>query len=331
MDPARRTSLATLSAAFAAAVCACAAGPGAEERSGGVAGASAAISGNPDSMYDAASGELRVPPLNAGMQIMTPGFDIPPGAEIYACYHTELAYDAPIDVQYYESKMGPGSHHFILYKMDDDSAPIGSLDPIWCVGDFNHQNWIYSAAQPHIDLQMPEGVAVQLKPRQRVMLDMHYINATDQTLKAEVRVNLMFARGAFQNAASMVSYNSDIRVPAHGTQTVSSDCTPGDGAKFFYLLTHTHRHGVLSTVHRVLADGALGEELVRSSDWERPQEGKWMHEPYLTFAPGEKLRIDCSYRNDTDQIIMTGPSAVANEMCMLIAYFHPASADGACH
>ena len=44
--------------------------------------------------------------------------------------------------------------------MDKDSAPIGSLDPIWCVGDFNHQNWIYSSAQPHIDLQMPEGVAV---------------------------------------------------------------------------------------------------------------------------------------------------------------------------
>ena len=97
------------------------------------------------------------------------------------------------------------------------------------------------------------------------------------------------------------------------------------------MLTHTHRHGVLSSVHRVLSNGALGEELIRSTDWERPQEGKWMYEPYLTFAPGEKLRIDCSYRNDTDQIIMTGASAVANEMCMLIAYFHPASADGSCH
>jgi hypothetical protein len=182
MDPARRSSVASL---IAAVVCACAAGPGAEERSG-AAGAPAAVGGaaraNPDSMYDAVSCELRVPPPNAGLQIATPAFDIPPGAEIYACYHTELARDAPSDIEYYESKMETGSHHFILYKMDDDRAPIGTLDPIWCVGDFNHQNWIYSASQPHVDLEMPEGVAVHLKPRQRVMLDMHYINATDHTL-----------------------------------------------------------------------------------------------------------------------------------------------------
>jgi hypothetical protein len=277
------------------------------------------------------SGELRAPPANTGLQFATPAFDVQPGAEVYACYHTEIPYDTAINIHYYESKMASGSHHFILYKMDQDQAPLGTLDPIWCVGDFDHQNWIYSASQPHIDLQIPEGVAIELAPRQRVLLDMHYINVTDQPLQAQIKVNMMFARGAFQNAATLVSYNNGIRVPPNGTQSVGNECTPGAGAKFFYMLTHTHRHGILSSVHRVLASGALGEELIHSTDWERPQEGRWLREPFLTFQPGEKLRIDCSYRNDSNQTLITGPSATANEMCMLIAYYHPASAGGSCH
>jgi hypothetical protein len=304
----------------------------------GVAAGAAASSARPTravgpsqyTLYDAASSELRAPAPGAGVQLVTPAFDLEPGAETFACYHAELPIDGEIDVRYYESKMATGSHHFILYKMDGDATALGTLEQSGCAGDFSKQNWIYSAAQPHIDLQVPEGVAVVLKSRQRVLFDMHAINSTLRAIRVQVTLNVVLAKGDFQPAASVVSSNDEINIPPFGTQTVSTDCTPGPEAKYFYLVTHTHRRGTLATVARVLADGTLGEELVRSTSWEAPQDGRWLSEPLLTFAPGEKLRISCSYRNDLPQVVTVGPSAAVNEMCMLIGYYFPATAGASC-
>jgi hypothetical protein len=262
------------------------------------------------------------------VQISTMPFDLQPGQEKFTCFHAEIPIDGEIDVHYYESKMAPGSHHFILYKLDGDAVPVGTTDQSGCLSGF--QNWIYSSAQPHIDLRMPEGVAMVLNSRQRVVFDMHYINTGDKTLHAVVTLNVVLAKGKFEKASSLISFNTSIRLPPHGMQTVGGDCTPGAGAKFFYMLTHTHRRGKLATITRVLANGTMGEELVRSTDWEVPMEHKWLSEPLLTFQPGEKFHYSCDYQNDLDQTVTVGASAAINEMCMAITYYYPASAGGSC-
>jgi hypothetical protein len=177
---------------------------------------------------------------------------------------------------------------------------------------------------------MPEGVAFVLGSRQRVQFDMHYINTTQDTLQAHVTLNVIQAKGKFEKAASLISFNAGIFLQPNEMQTVEGDCTPGDGAKFFYMLTHTHRRGQLATIDRVLADGSLGERLVKSTDWEHPDEEKWLKDPYLTFKTGEKFHYSCQYMNDIDQIVTAGPSAATNEMCMAITYYFPASAGGTC-
>jgi hypothetical protein len=293
-----------------------------------MAGAAGATAAGSDSLYDAATGELHAPASGDGVQISTTMFDLQPGEEKFTCYHTEIPVDGEIDVRYYESKMAKGSHHFILYKNDGDTAALGTMDQTGCLTGF--QNWIYSSAQPHIDLKIPEGVAFVMGSRQRVVFDMHYINTTQQTLHAQVTLNVLFAKGNFQKAASLVSYNTGIFIPPNGTQSVSGDCTPGAGANFFYMLTHTHRRGQLATISRVLANGQMGEELVRSTDWEVPQEKKWLAEPFLTFQTGEKFHYACDYKNDLNQLVTSGPSADTNEMCMAITYYFPASAGGSC-
>jgi len=174
-------------------------------------------------------------------------------------------------------------------------------------------------------------VAMPLGSRQRVNFDMHYINTTQQAIHAFVTLNVVLAQGNFQKAASLISFNTSIAIPANGMQTVGGDCTPGAGAKFFYMLTHTHRRGLLATITRVLANGQMGEELVRSPDWEIPQEKKYLTDPYLTFMPGEKFHYQCQYMNDLSQVVTAGPSAQTNEMCMAITYYFPSTATGSCN
>jgi hypothetical protein len=280
-------------------------------------------------LYDPATAELHAPAAADGVQIVTTAFDLPPGAEKFTCFHSEIPIDSEIDVHYYESKMAPGSHHFILYKAASDTSPVGTMDQTGCLTNFT--NWIYSSAQPHMDLKMPEGVAMVLSPRQRVLFDMHYINTTDKTLHVQVALNVITAKGSFEKAAPLVSYNTSIRLPAHGMQTVGGDCTPGAGAKFFYMLTHTHRRGLLATITRVMANGQMGDEIIKSTNWDVPEDKSWVDPPYLTFATGEKFHYSCQYMNDLDQVVTAGPSANTNEMCMAITYYFPASAGGSCN
>jgi hypothetical protein len=294
------------------------------------AGAGGAPATNSQSLYNATTGELPAPPMGEGIQISTTAFDLPAGAEQFKCFHSQIPVDgSEIDVRYYESKMAKGSHHFILYKDDGNASPVGTMDNTGCLTNF--QGWIYSSAQPHVDLAMPDGVAMVLAGNQRVQFDMHYINTSTETLHASVTLNVTFAKGTFTKAASLISYNTSIFIPAHGMQTVGGDCTPGSGAKFFYMLTHTHRRGQLATINRVLAGGTQGEMLVKSTDWENPDQEKWPVSPYLTFQPGEKFHYSCQYMNDLNQVVTSGPSAQTNEMCMAITYYFPASAGGSCN
>ena len=281
-------------------------------------------------LYDPQTKMLMAPAAGDGVQITTTPFDLQAGEEKFACYHAEIPVDGEIDVRYYESVMATGSHHFILYKNDGDTAPDGTIDQSGCAANPTGSNWVYSSAQPHMDLKIPEGVAIVLGSRQRVVFDMHYINTTEQALQAHVTLNISFAKGQFEKAASLVSFNSGIFIPPNGTQTVEGDCTPGNGAKFFYMLTHTHRRGILATITRLLANGQMGETIVKSTDWEIPQEKKFLTEPYLTFQAGEKFHYKCDYMNDLDQVVTAGPSADTNEMCMAITYYFPASAGGSC-
>jgi hypothetical protein len=283
---------------------------------------------SPYSLYDATTGTLNAPTPDQGVQIVTKEYDLAPGQEKFTCYHGQIDKQGEIDIKYWESKMAIGSHHFILYQADNDSEALGTMDESGCLTNFT--NWIYSSAQPHIDLQIPEGVAMVLNSQQRINFDMHYINTGDQTLKVQVQLNAIFATGQFTKAASLISYNTGIRLQPHATGSASGDCTPGSGAKFFYMLTHTHRRGTLATISRVLANGQMGETLVESTNWDLPQEKKWITDPYMTFLPGEKFHYDCEYMNDLNQVVTTGPSAATNEMCMAITYYFPASAGGSC-
>jgi hypothetical protein len=296
---------------------------------GGTTGGTAGTAGTGGAGGSGGSGTLPPPAPGTGIQIQTKAFTVMPGQEIFKCYHTQIPLDTELDVAEFESVMSPGSHHFILYRADGDTAPLDTITDGGCAGNFS-TGWVYSSGQPHYGFKNPPGVAMVLNAKQRVGFDMHYLNTTTAPINAMVTLNMTFATGTFQKAAPLISFNTGIAIPPNGKQTVSGDCTPGAGANFYMASTHTHKRGVLATIHRLLADGTLGEELVHSTDWEKPDFKQWQAAPFLTFKPGEKLRYSCSYQNDRNSVVTVGNSAELNEMCMAVTYFFPASAAGSC-
>jgi hypothetical protein len=308
---------------------------------GGAAGASgngtATIGGPGDSWTFTsnldANGLLIPPQAGEGYQIQTTNFDLNPGDEVFRCFHSTLANDSELDVGHWESQMSAGSHHFILYTADTDATPNSTLSPNGCgTGGVASSTWLYTAGSPHWHLPYPQGVAVPLAAHQKIVFDMHYINTGTEPVHAHVTLNIEKVKSAeFQRAAPLVSFNSQIAIPPNGMQTVGGDCTPPSGVSFVLMGTHTHRRGIDASITRKLAGGQLGEELVHTTNWDAPAAVLWLNEPYLTFAPGEKIHYSCTYQNDRSQVTTVGSSAANNEMCMAITYYFPAKSGGSCN
>ncbi len=287
---------------------------------------------NWDSMKNIdAQGLLIKPAADQGFQVATPVFQLDPGQEVFKCYHVTFPNSGEFDVGDWESVMAKGSHHFILYKTDNDFSASGTLDSFGCVNAPTGGAWIYSSAVPHTHLSMPAGVAMPLASAQKVQFDMHYINTGSDPLQAHVTLNVNKVTGTqFERAQSQVSFNTSINIPPNGMQTVGGDCTPAAGGKYFMMLTHTHRRGIDASITRKLANGQMGEVLVHTTNWDSPQNILWENPPYLTFQAGEKFHYQCQYKNDRSTNTTVGTSAANNEMCMAITYFFPAASPPAC-
>jgi len=228
----------------------------------------------------------------------------------------------------WDAQMSAGSHHFILYRDDADTTPSGMLTSPGCTSGFGGTTWLYTQGTPRGHLQFPDAVAMELSPHERIIFDMHYINTGTTTIHARITLNINKVKAAqYQKADAQVSFNFGISIPPNGMQTVGGDCQPVPGANYFVMQTHTHRRGILATVNRNLANGQLGEELVRTTDWDHPEAHVWQSAPFLTFAAGESFHYSCTYQNDLAQTVTVGTSASTNEMCMAEAYFFPASAN----
>jgi hypothetical protein len=281
--------------------------------------------------------DLAVPASADGMQFETPdmAYSVAPGQEIFPNFCVTVP--STIQVGGFQSWMSVGSsHHFILYK--GGTAPAGGA----CTLGAN--TWIYASSTPGqvITENMPPNVGLQIASSTQLILNMHFINTGSTTLYPKIKVNLLFAKNVMYQAGTMVSFNSQINVPAAtaagpGTQTVNGTCTPPTGAKFFTMSTHTHKHATAAwvdfvhagTTTEIVHTGTAStypadQEQGSGLDWEHPGVGLWTTPNFLTTQAGDTFTYHCSYSNTASTAVTVGETAASNEMCMAVGYYFPA-------
>jgi hypothetical protein len=228
--------------------------------------------------------------------------------------------------------MTSGSHHMILYSTQQAAQPDGTFTD--CGKEAGGSGlktlrvWLYASQKPENEASMPPGVAMPLRARQPLMLNLHYLNAGTKPLTVRALVNAEYATGSFERAGAFITFNTQIKIPAQGSQTVSGRCKLPEGGKFFTMSTHSHRYTTAASVS-LLQSGRVTKELVSTTDWEHPVIARW-DAPFLIPSDTEELQYSCTYKNDTDQIITVGESASENEMCMAVGYYFPATGSTFC-
>jgi hypothetical protein len=261
--------------------------------------------------------------------IDTPSFMLQPGEEKFYCYYTTLPIAEPTGIYEVRSSMPPGSHHMIVFKTRTAKMPDGTL--LECenfgMGDGGLADlpvWLYAAQDPETTFTMPDDVGIAVAANQAVIVNMHYVNLADTPLTANVHVEFVpyVAGHAYTEAHTFVTFNTEINVPAGQRGSAGGSCSVPAGSKFVSMTTHSHKYTMNARIH----DGA--DLVLETLDWAHATVKQW-DAPYYTFASG-KVDYRCEYNNTTDQPLVTGESAVANEMCMAGGLYFPGRGDTYC-
>jgi hypothetical protein len=134
-------------------------------------------------------------------------------------------------------------------------------------------------------------------------------------------MNLSWSDGSHAaRAGQFLYYHPAIYVPAHGTGSARMRCTVPQDVTLLWAASHQHGLGSGFTA-RVL--GRTGVELFRLLDAEGALPVARSFASGFRVQRGEVIEVECRYANPLDRAVIEGPSAVRDEMCMLVATYFP--------
>jgi hypothetical protein len=247
------------------------------------------------------------------------------GREDHVCVVHELPNQSAIWVKAIKATLTAGSHHLIVDRVATSTALQGS--PQTCSPTMGGEaSRLMIAQQPLTNVALPEGTAFRIEPRQRIFLQLHYINYTQQVTDIEGMVELVpFApsEGTPIEVHSRFTGDMSLMIPAGQEALGEFFFTPmGTTARptqVFAITSHTHSLGVRSTIERVASAGAPDSTPIHeSTDWAEPPLTQF--DPPLQFTGQDGLRLRCHYQNDTENDVRFG-TRFEDEMCFLWLYY----------
>ncbi len=224
-----------------------------------------------------------------------------------------------------------GSHHVHLYRPAAGELEYPTKN---CPFSVDFQKWQLVAAtqNPLLDWQLPPGVAIDIGPRQPLMIQTHFVNtgALDVKGGARAKMKLYPVDPSTVTAYGGALFGQDrtVAVPPGDTTLISRCAMTGQGAAahdmtIMALTGHYHFRGVEFQVYRVFADGSLGELIYQHQGYDDPSFRTYPDTDPLVLKAGEGIEWWCRYRNDTGETFKFGANTAMNEHCNLFGFYTP--------
>jgi hypothetical protein len=226
-----------------------------------------------------------------------------------------------------EVRFSKGSHHVLVFATPYTSIPTQMEDgtPVDTSGVFDCTNgatngWkvtkVIAGSQNYEGdslMSFPDGVGVHVGGV--VLINVHYINASDTDLTPEVRINLWTTPTITQEGDILFLYNPLIEVLAGRTARAEWRCPVYRDITIANAQSHMHARGVGYAAS--VGDAA---PFYTYDDW---QNVPVQHYDSFVVPAGQTLHYYCDYRNTEARDVFQGPRTT-DEMCMLIGSYYPA-------
>ena len=276
------------------------------------------------------SGKSAQGPSDGSMVLNFPAITISPGEEDTECVVVRLGNAAAMHVGTIHDKLGDGSHHMIVYRVNDTEE---QKEPFACkpftdtLNPAKGQPLIVSQKKDDV-LTLPPGVAFTLDANQMIRLELHYINPGSAPLTLEASTSFLpMADADFQNEAGFLFIgDADITLPPHAETTLGPVFfkAPADysDVKFFAITGHEHSTGTGVTVQTATDAQSTVDDIYDVPGWLWSEPKTVQLDPPMTLPKDGGFQFTCKWNNTTDNKIGFGESAL-DEMCFFWAYYYP--------
>ncbi|MEZ4310146.1 MAG: hypothetical protein R3F14_19060, partial [Polyangiaceae bacterium] len=212
---------------------------------------------------------------------------------------------------------GKAIHHLGVYQTLKDEPEGTFLCP-----ELIRETWmpIYAGGIESGTLTMPEGAAMIVPEGAQILVQLHLLNTTGETVKDRARVVLRKSEAAEPVRAGIFGFdNRDLTIPALAKDVVQEQtCAPvGREMDVFAVFGHMHQRGKKVEISR---GDTPGEEVLYSAEWEfqdQPTAPASFH-----VSKDDSIHVRCWYDNPDKYDVHYGEKT-ADEMCTFVFYYTP--------
>jgi hypothetical protein len=211
----------------------------------------------------------------------------------------------------------------IVYPTDETETST----PFDCQS-FSVGGAIFIAQQAQAELVFPKDengvqVALPLEAKQKVRLEMHYINPSSQPIQVLGQAEMEVLPSSATVTKSAFSFEGQLGVPtipAHGEADTGVIFQPvSAGQHVFSLTTHQHHLGTEMRIWYASGPNDMTHLVADSMSWSNPP--LVALDPPLVFSGSEGFAYDCHWKNP-GSIDVHGGFSANDEMCFFWHYYY---------
>ncbi len=247
--------------------------------------------------------------------LLSGDWTIPAGTEDYACVRHTLTED--IYVRALQAINPLGTHHTFL-TIGPPSGPDGVTA---CDVTVHHRQSIFGSGVGTNPIELPEGVAMKLTAGSQVLLNLHLFNTGTEELSGSsgTRIVPIEESEVEYLGENIAAVKVDLDIPPHQVTSQGGSTTMAADTTIFAVLPHMHQLGIHA---KVVAESSIdGERVLHDGPYDFDAQLYYPIDP-VRMAAGDKVRFECTWRNDTERTIHFGDSSL-DEMCAIGLYRFP--------
>jgi uncharacterized membrane protein len=250
------------------------------------------------------------------------------------CVSVTLNNDEPLYINSVELTTGTGFHHSNWFWVPE--SDFGGGDGTWKCSDRQYDEAVaglagavlfaQSTQATHELQQFPEGAAIVIPPRSRIVAGTHLLNTGEDALQVSMTLKITPIAEATRPLNGMSFTNQSIRIPPHRVSRMSMEC-PVETAyrnvygaapdfQIVYALAHYHDLGTGMTIEAVKPDGSATTVFTTANRIGDALGG--MIDPGFDITGYTKMRYWCEFDNPRDTDVTWGVGT--REMCTFLAF-----------
>ncbi|MFT5165525.1 MAG: hypothetical protein ACI8P3_000752 [Saprospiraceae bacterium] len=274
--------------------------------------------------------------IKMGPYFLRPAGQVGDELEYFLKYELDLTLPEDTEVNRVDIKIGPSSHHFILYDFTSPSFANQVLPGLRLNPDHSGISLV-AAVQEATDLRLPQGTAFPWENNIVLDLNTHYINySSTSTLKAEAYVNIYTqdAGTAAQEMKTALLVKDNIYIPNDGnTDTEIAVVNANLGQAYIWgIMGHTHQWGTGYKVFK--RENGVQGDLIYDASCPGGIPGcvspyfDYQHIPFrylepfmpLTFNFNNGIIHEATYINEGPNPVWFGPTSDDEMMVLVMMY-----------